>query len=71
MFLYGREFILSGGVTRNEDKEVNRACITKDLICHLLRYILQAMRSHLRLVSNGMTHYSRSNMEEGVGGTGH
>ena len=39
-------------------------------MCHHLDYILKAMRSHLRSLNRGMTCYSRSSVDDGVGGSG-
>ena len=58
----GQEFVVSGRVTRNEDVEVNRVSITKDLICyHFALYPESREKPLKRLLSKGMTRSSRSN----------
>ena len=64
------EYNETGRVIKNEDEEVNRDYIIKGLMCHHLDSTLKAMRSHVRLLSKGMTSSSRSSVDEGVGGTG-
>ena len=65
----GQEFVLSGGVTRNEDIEVNRASITKDLIYHHFALYPKSRKKPLkRLLSRGMTRSSRSNWGLGARG---
>lgn len=46
----GQEFVVSGGVTRNEDVEVNRACITKGLICYHFALYPESREKPLQIV---------------------
>ena len=65
----GQEFVVSGRVTRNEDVEVNRVSITKDLICyHFALYPESREKPLKRLLSKGMTRSSRSNWGLGTRG---
>ena len=46
----GQEFVVSKGVTKNEDVEVNRACIAKGLICYHFALYPESREKPLKIV---------------------